>query len=71
MLFCFSLWLSHGYLPAAFIKTTIVPRVKNRSGNLSDSNNYRPIALATIVSKVLESDEKRQILKFMCQSIWL
>ena len=52
---CFSLGLSHGYLPTVLIKTTIVPVVKNKSGNLSDSNNYRPIALATIVSKILES----------------
>ena len=37
------------------IKTTIVPIVKNKSGNLSDSNNYRPIAIATITSKLLES----------------
>ena len=52
---CFSLCLSHGYLPIALIETTIIPIVKNKSGNLSDSNNYRPIALATIVSKMLES----------------
>ena len=29
--------------------------VKNKCENLSDSNNYRPIALATIVSKLFES----------------
>ena len=29
--------------------------MKNKSGNLSDSNNYRPIAIATITSKLLES----------------
>ena len=52
---CFSLCISHGYLPADLIETTIVPIVKNKSGNLSDSNNYRPIALATIVSKIFES----------------
>ena len=52
---CFTVCLSHGYLPTALIETTIVPIVKNKSGNLSDSNNYRPIALATIVSKILES----------------
>ena len=46
---CFSLCLSNGYLPADLVETTIVPVVKNKSGNLSDSNNYRPIALATIV----------------------
>ena len=37
------------------IKTTIVPVVKNKSGNLSDSNNNRPIAIATITSKLFES----------------
>ena len=49
--------LSHGYLPSALIKTTIVPIhvVKNKAGDISDSNNYRPIAIATITSKVLES----------------
>ena len=36
-------------------ETTIVPIVKNKSGNLSDSSNYRPIALATIISKMFES----------------
>ena len=51
----FSMCLSHGYLPYALIKTTIVPIVKNKAGDLSDSNNYRPIAIATITSKLLES----------------
>ena len=37
------------------METTIVPIVKNKCGNLSNSNNYRPIAIATITFKVLES----------------
>ena len=37
--------LTHGYLPSTLIKTTIV---KIKSDNLSDSNNYRTIAIATI-----------------------
>ena len=41
---CFSLCLTHGYLPKSLIETTIVPIiVKNKCGNLSDSNNYRTI----------------------------
>ena len=52
---CFTLCLAHGYLPPAMIETTIVPIVKNKSGNLSDSSNYRPIALATIISTMFES----------------
>ena len=47
--------MSHGYLPSALIKTTIIPIVKNKFGNLSDSNSYIPIAIATITSKLIES----------------
>ena len=52
---CFTVCLSHGYLPTALIETTTVLIFKTKSGILSDSNNYAPIALATIVSKTLES----------------
>ena len=47
--------LSHGYLSSAVIKTTIVPIVKNKPDDLSGNNNYRPIAIATITSKLLGS----------------
>ena len=46
-----SSWL----LTTSLIETTIVPIVKNKSDNLSDSSNYRPIALATIISKMFQS----------------
>ena len=36
-------------------ETTIVPIVKNKCGNITDSNNYRPIAVATIISKLFEA----------------
>ena len=52
---CFSLFLTHGYMPLDMIKTTIVPVIKDKCGNLADGNNYRPIAIATIVSKLYES----------------
>ena len=38
---CFSLCFTHGYMPADMIETTIVPIIKNKCGNLADSNNYR------------------------------
>ena len=36
------------------IKFIIVPLVKNECGNLADKNNYRPIALSSIASNVVE-----------------
>ena len=39
-----------------YIVTNIIaPIIKNKSGDLSDNNNYRPIALATAASKLFES----------------
>ena len=52
----FSMFHSRGYLPYGLIKTTIGPIVKTKAGDLSDSNNYRPIAIvSTITSKLLEA----------------
>ena len=31
--------IRHGYLPGDFMKTIIIPLVKNKSGDLSDVNN--------------------------------
>ena len=36
------------------INSIIVPLVKNKCGNLTDENNYRPIALSIITSKIFE-----------------
>ena len=51
----FNCFISHGYLPREFMKTAIVPIIKNKSGNTSDKSNYRPIALVTACSKIFES----------------
>ena len=56
------------YLPPTMIKTTIVPIVKNKSSNLWDSSNYRPIALATIVSKMFESVPLFKCVKYLSTS---
>ena len=44
------------------MERTIVPIVKNKCGNLSDSNNYRPIT--TITSKMLESELLENVKNF-------
>ncbi|XP_045455984.1 uncharacterized protein LOC123665768 [Melitaea cinxia] len=51
----FSLCITHSYLPADMMKTVVVPLVKNKTGDISDKNNYRPICLATVLAKVLDS----------------
>ena len=50
----FSAFITHGYLPNMFMKTAIVPIIKNKTGYTSDKNNYRPIALVTAASKIFE-----------------
>ena len=35
--------------------TVIYPIIKNKAGNVSDNNNYIPIALATVARKLFES----------------
>ena len=46
--------LTHGYLPASLMQSAIVPILKNRQGDTSDKNNYRPIAIVTALSKIFE-----------------
>ena len=47
----FNLFLMHGYVPDAFCQSTIIPLVKCKSGDLSDVNNYRAIALSNSITK--------------------
>ena len=50
----FNCFIMHGYLPRDFMKTAIVPIIKNKIGDSSHKNNYRPIALVTAYSKIFE-----------------
>ena len=51
---CFSMMVRHGVLPPSLSKVILRPIVKDRTGKLTDKDNYRPIALATVSSKILE-----------------
>ena len=37
--------ITHGYLPNMFMKTAIIPIIKNKTGDTSGKHNYRPIAM--------------------------
>ena len=52
--FLFTSFITHGHLPSNFIKTALVHIIKNKTGDTSDKNNYRPIALVTAASKIFE-----------------
>ena len=51
---CFNGCLVHGVLPNAIMSVILVPVLKDKAGKLNSIDNYRPIALASILSKVLE-----------------
>ena len=51
----FSLFLSHSYVPDAFSFGIIIPIVKDKSGDPSLLDNYRPITLSPVISKLFEN----------------
>ena len=44
----------HGFLSTGLIETVIVLIVKNARDNISSKDNYRPIALTSTLSKIIE-----------------
>lgn len=44
----------HGFLPSNMMSVVLVPIIKDKTGKINDKDNYRPIALASVVSKVIE-----------------
>ena len=50
----FTAMLTYGHMLSTLIKTAVLPILKNRQGDTSDKNNYRPIAIVTAMSKILE-----------------
>ena len=51
---CFSSCFIHGFLPENLMSVILVPIIKDKAGKINRKKNYRPIALASIISKVLE-----------------
>ena len=51
----FSTMLSHGTAPAGLLLSTLVSLIKNKRGNKCDSNNYRAIAISSIIGKLFDT----------------
>ncbi len=50
---CFTGFLVHGVLPNSIMSVLLLPVLKDKAGKLNSIDNYRPIALASILSKVV------------------
>ena len=51
---CFTSMFIHGFLPGTLLSVVLVPIVKDKTGIISSKDNYRPIALASVLSKLIE-----------------
>ena len=45
---------NHGYVPQSLLSSTMIPIVKNRLGDITHSDNYRAIALSSLLGKALD-----------------
>ena len=52
---CFTGFFIHGMLPPSMISVVLVPIVKDKRASVCSTSNYSHIALASIVSKLLEN----------------
>ena len=54
-----------GMLPIALMHVVVIPLLKCKSKDPADVNNYRPIAIATALSKVLEQVLLSRLAKYL------
>ena len=50
----FNAMIIHNYFPESMLDTIIVPLLKDKQGDITDQDNYRPLALTCVSSKVFE-----------------
>ena len=51
----FSMMLTHGVAPQCLLLYTLVHIPKNKRGNKCDSNNYRQIAISSLLGKIFDT----------------
>ena len=50
----FNAMIIHGHLPSSFMDSIIVPLVKDKKGDITSVDNYRPLAITCVTSKIFE-----------------
>ncbi len=61
----FDSMIHHGFTPTDMLLSTLVPMPKNRRKSLNNSDNYRAIALSSVMCKLLD-----KILLVKCQQVF-
>ena len=51
----FRMMLTHGVAPQGLLLSTLVPIPKNKGGNKCDSNNYRQIAISSLLGQIFDT----------------
>jgi hypothetical protein len=51
----FNLMIKHGHVPDQFGLGIVVPLIKNKNGDLCQSDNYRGITVSPVISKIFET----------------
>ena len=50
----FKMYIGHGHMTEAFLKSALVPIIKDPNGMRSSSDNYRAIAISSIIVKLMD-----------------
>ena len=61
----FNSMIQHGCIVDDFLKGIISPVVKDAEGDVSDTSNYRPITLGSLLSKLFEKAIDLKITPFL------
>ena len=51
---CISALFNHGFLPDSMLSVVLIPVIKDRCRKMNDNDNNRPIAVASVISKLVE-----------------
>ena len=51
---CITGFMVHVFLLESMMYVVLIPKTKDKKGKISTIDNYRPVAIASVVSKVVE-----------------